>query len=174
MNIIAGLKGNDLLIGGRDDDTLVGDGGIDDGGALATPIIGDDVLLGADGNDTLFGGQGDDALIGGRGVDSLSGGEGADVFIFLSKTSSPNDAFGHFDTIHDFTRSEGDLIDLSHLRVKGDNDLTFIGGQRFSGDAGEVRFAKDGRLLANLDGDSPADFKVIVENATLGEADLIL
>ncbi len=54
---VAGLAGNDIMMGAADSDFL-------DGG---------------DGDDQLFGGDGNDHLSGGRGADSLSGGDGEDT-----------------------------------------------------------------------------------------------
>jgi Ca2+-binding RTX toxin-like protein len=63
-----GESGDDLLIGGRDGETLLGGDG-------------DDVLLGGDGADALGGGAGDDLLLGGSGRDALDGGPGRDLEI---------------------------------------------------------------------------------------------
>ncbi len=60
--------GNDVIIGGAENDTLGGESG-------------DDILRGAASDDTLRGGSGRDRLIGGRGDDFLHGGSGADRLI---------------------------------------------------------------------------------------------
>ena len=67
---------------------LAGDDVIDATGVAATAalltLVGgddDDVLLGGAGNDTLLGGAGDDVLIGGPGTDTLDGGAGDNVTI---------------------------------------------------------------------------------------------
>ena len=78
-----GTRGDDLFIGGpeddefdgrRGDDTLIGNGGDDDlkGGR------GDDLIEGNEGDDELDGGRGDDTLNGGAGYDELEGGRGDD------------------------------------------------------------------------------------------------
>jgi Ca2+-binding RTX toxin-like protein len=96
---IARLVGNQLandIQGGAVSDNL-------DGGA------GNDVLHGGAGNDFLTGGAGDDVIIGGTGADELTGGAGADRFVFDSATSTGQDL------LHDFTRAEGDKLDVSQL-----------------------------------------------------------
>ncbi|HEY7115220.1 MAG TPA: PKD domain-containing protein [Tepidisphaeraceae bacterium] len=83
---VFGGNGNDVIVGGKNDATLHGEGGCDHlfGGA------GHNLLDGGDGNDflhvgernhnsaTLLGGAGDDVLIGGGGNDLLDGGAGHD------------------------------------------------------------------------------------------------
>ena len=69
-----------------------------------------DILYGGDGDDTLFGLFGDDKLYGEAGADSLTGGEGSDSFIFERDT-----VFDGIDTIEDFSRAEGDIIDISDV-----------------------------------------------------------
>jgi hypothetical protein len=75
-------------------------------------------LLGLDGDDTLTGlnslvetlagGRGNDTLVGLGGADTLSGGSGADHFKYVAVT----DGGGTGDHILDFSRAEGDSIDL--------------------------------------------------------------
>lgn len=103
---LEGQDGNDRLYGGGDNDTLDGGTGNDllDGG------IGNDSLLGGEGNDTVMGGAGNDTLKGGAGADTLNGGAGADVFVIESLGDAG-------DTITDFKRSEGDVLDLTRLLV---------------------------------------------------------
>ena len=62
---VFGNSGNDILIGWRKDDFLVGGGD-------------NDILLGQRGDDTIEGGLGSDLLIGGRGEDAFV--FGADIF----------------------------------------------------------------------------------------------
>ncbi|VIO77438.1 calcium-binding protein [Bradyrhizobium ivorense] len=69
---------------------------------------GNDTVIGGTGNDLLYGGAGNDTLTGGLGGDELTGGSGADHFVF----TTANDAV---DLIHDFSRAEGDKIDVSQL-----------------------------------------------------------
>ncbi|MCW5751944.1 MAG: hypothetical protein KIT81_12420 [Alphaproteobacteria bacterium] len=68
-------------------------------------------IFGADGNDTLIGGYANDTLLDGGGADRLTGGRGADVFV-LSRD-------GELDTIVDFSRAQGDRIDIRALVAGG-------------------------------------------------------
>jgi Ca2+-binding RTX toxin-like protein len=72
-----GTGGDDLLVGGRGTDLLIGRAGNDTlfGGQ------GNDYLNGGDGNDRLFGGQGRDILVTGAGNDVADGGQGNDLII---------------------------------------------------------------------------------------------
>ncbi|HEY0625309.1 MAG TPA: calcium-binding protein [Allosphingosinicella sp.] len=85
-NVITGGVGSDYLIGG----------------------LGSDTLQGGAGGDILDGGAGYDVLIGGAGGDEMTGGEFADMFV----TSVYGDGV---DMIHDFSRAEGDGIDVRAL-----------------------------------------------------------
>ncbi|MEO0911750.1 MAG: calcium-binding protein [Pseudomonadota bacterium] len=123
--------GDDLVIAGSDNDTLLGQNGIDElrGGAGDDTLRGgndDDTLLGQAGDDFLAGGGGDDKLLdgagddrlsgfggedllnGGRGDDGLTGGAGADIFEFFRSAGN--------DTIWDFQNGV-DRIDLTAFNV---------------------------------------------------------
>jgi Ca2+-binding RTX toxin-like protein len=71
-----GLGGRPAFIdGGRGNDTLVSEDGID----VVNGGLGNDSLFGREGNDRLSGGPGDDILVGtGGGIDILNGGPGND------------------------------------------------------------------------------------------------
>ena len=108
-----GGAGNDMI-------TLSGNGHEAFGEAGSDSIYGDvgvDVFDGGDGNDTLFGYEGDDHLIGGAGGadDFAVLGGGADTFIFRQ-----NDGY---DTINDFSTTEGDVIELDGLGVSSFSEL---------------------------------------------------
>ena len=80
---VAGLEGDDTILGGAGDDTLSGNGGADEivGNAGADEIFGgqgNDSLAGGDDDDTLEGGTGDDLLRGQTGNDLGDGGDGDD------------------------------------------------------------------------------------------------
>jgi len=136
-----------------------------------------DVLKGADGNDTIYGGNGgdnlygnsgNDKLIGGLGNDRLEGDSGADTFIFQTVKDSVVGA--NRDVIVDFTRSQGDKVDVSGI----DPDFDFIGNHAFSGTAGELQF-KNHILSGDVDGDGKADFQVAINNmTTMHSSDFIL
>lgn len=78
VSFSAGVGGDDIIDGGKGDDTIYAGGGDDDveGGK------GDDELYGQAGDDTLEGGSGKDTLVGGAGDDVLEGGKNADTFVF--------------------------------------------------------------------------------------------
>lgn len=155
-----GHEGNDLLFGGLGDDTLSGHGGDDQlhGGD------GDDWLDGGSDKDTLAGGEGSDVLVGGWGRDTASGGAGADVFLFGEGHTGRVEQTA--DLITDFSRADGDVIDLSAIDANNattsDDAFTFIGTAAFSGTAGELRFyySTGGHtfLAGDTDGDGSADF----------------
>jgi serralysin len=111
-----GLGGGDLMFGGGGDDLLEGDS--PPPAVLITGPVGDP------GADTLFGGAGDDTLSGGGGADLLFGGAGADVFRF----HAPNNAGFGAGVVTDFSRAEGDRIDLSTI---DDTDPSAPGEQGF-------------------------------------------
>ena len=167
---IVGTRYGDFLSGNAGNDVLHGRGGNDalSGGA------GNDRLSGGAGADRLSGGAGADRLAGDAGRDVLTGGSGSDTFIFRAKGDSSAGAAR--DRITDFSRAEGDRIDLSAFdandRVAGVQDFAFVGARAFSGKAGELRLA-NGILAADTNGDRIADFEVAV-NAPLGAGDLIL
>ncbi|WP_292928935.1 FG-GAP-like repeat-containing protein [Novosphingobium sp. PASSN1] len=85
------------------------------GNALANTLNGNDganTLKGLLGDDILKGGGGNDKLFGGDGKDTLSGGTGQDSFVFNTAPTSR-------DTITDFSRADGDKIQLSKAVFKG-------------------------------------------------------
>ncbi|OJF95166.1 calcium-binding protein [Pararhizobium antarcticum] len=134
------MAGNDLISGTSKGDTLLGGGG-------------SDVLKGNAGNDKLFGGA---------GADDLFGGTGADRFSFSSLSDSTSVAR---DSVFDFSRSEGDKIDLSAIdankNASGNQAFKFIASEKFHGKAGELRFEKkasDTYVYVDVNGDKKVDF----------------
>ena len=131
---IDGQGGDDVLIGGA----------------------GKDHLMGGAGNDTLIGGAGNDTLIGGAGSDTLTGGTGADTFEYLFMTDQG-------DTITDFSKSDGDKLDLSGL-------LTSIGAlssAAFTG--GYVQFVNSGadtKVMIDQDGSADTSSAVLMVTLT--------
>ncbi|WP_435201527.1 calcium-binding protein [Qipengyuania sp. 902] len=178
---IDGGVGMDTIRGGEGRDTISGAGGDDyiDGGSWADVLFGDagaDLLYGGTGNDSLDGGSGaddlfgeggNDTLTGGFGVDTLTGGTGGDTFVFASLGHSSSSA-GAADTITDFSKAQGDIIDLSAIdanaNVGGNQGFAFVGQAAFSGTAGELRYEYDGGgdtlLLLDVDGDGSSDMTV--------------
>ena len=90
--------GNDIIDGGDGNDVIYGQEG-------------NDTLYGGLGNDLLVGGSGNDILVGGFGNDILTGGDGADTFV----TAVDNDL------IVDYSKGEGDILDLSHIYQSGNH-----------------------------------------------------
>jgi len=72
---IDGGKGNDVIFGGKGDDTITGGRGKD----VVFGGKGDDTIKGGRGRDVVFGGKGDDTIQGGRGRDVIFGGKGDDT-----------------------------------------------------------------------------------------------
>ncbi len=122
---------------------------------------------GANGRDTLDGGSGADILVGGGSADVLVGGLGGDTFRF----DHINDlGVGHCDVIRDFSRTEGDRIDLRGIDANG----LLSGNQAFTLATTEAQkqmagrywlseIGTDGRqsVFVNVDGGA-ADGQVIV------------
>lgn len=139
---------------------------------------GDDTLVGMTGADTLLGGVGDDVLTGNGGSDRLTGGGGADRFNF----DKAYPLSGGVDTITDFSRSEGDRINVHSIDANslttGGDDFTFIGVQAFHGAPGELRYVVSGGVATvqgDLNGDAVADFSIrLVGVSTLSAADFLL
>lgn len=126
------------------------------GNAAANVVNGNEqknTLSGLGGNDLLQGRGGNDILIGGAGTDTMVGGTGADYFDFNSLSES---AVGPTrDVISDFSRAQGDKIDLSTIdaisSITGNQAFTFITGPVFTGE-GQVRFDA-GIIYINKDAD---------------------
>jgi Ca2+-binding RTX toxin-like protein len=120
-----GNVGNDILVGGGANDTLLGFAGKDnlsggegndqlDGGAAPDVLTGGngaDNIAGGHGLDIIDGGAGADTITGGKGRDSLTGGTEADVFlgddkVWELKDLSPEDSYtfnlNPIDIIDDF------------------------------------------------------------------------
>ncbi len=121
--------------------------------------------------ENAIGGAGDDIITGNDAENRLAGGSGADTFVYTGLGSSTVESP---DRILDFSRSEGDKIDLSGLAIT----LSFIGTQPFSADPGQVRYRHDQRetgILVDADGDMDAEFAVYLDGVhELGNADFLL
>jgi Ca2+-binding RTX toxin-like protein len=133
-NFLVGLGGHDLLQGHGGADSMLGG-------------TGNDTLQGMDGDDKLFGEYDPDTLIGGMGRDELYGGASADVFIWAS-TDETGPMSDIADVIWDFSRTEGDRIDLglidADVYAAGDQAFRFIGMDAFSGTPGEINYYHSG------------------------------
>jgi serralysin len=167
VNVFSGEGGNDrLLLGGANDRGLGG--------------VGNDTILGEQGNDALIGGAGADSLMGGAGKDRRTGDGGGDRFVF-GKASESTLALAGRDTITDFSRGQGDKINLAGIDARsgaGNQAFDFIGTARFTGDKGDLRYVKAGAnvlVQGDINGDRKADFAILVEDmASLRAGDFIL
>ncbi|MET0376003.1 MAG: hypothetical protein ABW128_17320 [Rhizorhabdus sp.] len=114
---------------------------------------------GSAGAEWIEGLSGGDRLVGHRGADLLTGGTGADTFVYLTRNDSGVTPATE-DWITDFSRAEGDRIDLSALSPL--RPLAFVGTATFSG-AGQVRFRYDGGATlveVNVAGGATADMVI--------------
>ena len=142
-------------------------------------------LRGEAGNDSLDGKAGNDLLDGGAGRDLLTGGSGADRFRFATAGG-----FGtaQADRIIDFSRSEGDRIELSRSAfglsagaavsfqaVNSDADLS----RALSSSTLLIQDLRDGSLLFNQNGTAAGAgqggvFALVSQGLTLQAGDLAL
>ena len=118
----------------------------------------------------LKGGKAIDHIAGGKGADVLTGGGDADLFIFRKGDTGRTKKSA--DLITDFTAKQGDKIDLhlwdANSNRRGTQDFEFIGKQKFSKDAGELRYEKSGKetlLTGDTNGDGKADFLIRFKGA---------
>jgi Ca2+-binding RTX toxin-like protein len=163
-NFMNGFGGNDVLSG----------------------LGGNDFLVGGDGIDRLLGGNGDDTLRGGLGRDGLTGGAGADKFQFFSTAESPSSPapFSTEDLIFDFSRAQGDKIDLHFIdadttNAPGTNDTFIFDGFEGNPDKGHVGvfLSLDGETIfvqGNTDDDAflEIQFRVLGPDVPLNTATL--
>jgi serralysin len=165
---------------------------------LLTGGAGDDVLSGFGGDDILMGGGGNDRLTGGAGLDILLGGGGNDVFAFDAASFPSRDSLS-IDFIGDYGR--GDLFDFSALDADStlDGDQAFSLVSSWTGAAGQLMvssyssaFSAIGALggvdlgaygwslwggasiVSGEDGDSSADFAVLVNGGSLSTGGWLL
>jgi Ca2+-binding RTX toxin-like protein len=133
-------------------------------------------LNGGLGNDALSGRAGNDILIGGLGKDFLQGVAGADRFDFNSKSETVRGT--NRDTIFDFSRGQGDKIDLRDIDADtsanpGNDAFKFIGTAAFKGGGGELR-CSGGIIQGDTNGDKVADFEIKVNLSTMQQGDFLL
>jgi Ca2+-binding RTX toxin-like protein len=142
----------DTVSGYAGNDTILGNGG-------------GDVLYGDHGNDSINGGSGNDTLVGGTGKDTQTGGTGRDYFD-LDKTTESGITFSTRDVIQDFSKSQGDKIDLRTIDAKtggGSNDaFSFTGTAPVEGAGNGKLWYSNGVLLGSVDNDAAAEFSIQV------------
>lgn len=118
--------------------------------------------------DKIIGTSKDDIIIGGGAADRLTGGKGKDRFVYNTINDSRPGSRNR-DTITDFNGGEGDQIDLQKIdgnpKVKGNQNLRFIGSKAFGGKEGEVRFA-GGVLQIDNNLDRKADMEIALTGVT--------
>lgn len=197
-NEFRGLSGKDSYDGGKGSDTVnfqfwedLGQKGIvvdlrkakdnilDDGFGNKETAKNIENITGSEFNDSItlgkadgwaWGHLGDDRLTAGSGKNWLGGDKGADTFIFLSASHS---TAAKTDTIEDFSRKDGDRIDVSKVA-----DFDFIGKAKFSGGGAELNYQVKGNetfLYGDTNGDKKVDFVVKLDGKfTLVEGDFIL
>ncbi|WP_426955018.1 beta strand repeat-containing protein [Muricoccus radiodurans] len=192
-NQLDGGDGNDFLRGGFGADVLIGGAGTDtasyltsnsaagervylsSGQGFGTEAEGDrligienldgsnstDLLVGDGGRNVLVGNRGNDTLVGAGGEDVLVGGSGSDRFTYLTLADS---APGVVDLVADFSRGEGDVIDLSVLT--GGRGYSFVGDAAFTGASPQIHALAlgAGRFLVETDaGGGGADLRLVVQ-----------
>lgn len=153
---IYGTSGADRLTGTTGTDLIKGSSG-------------DDTLSGGAGADTLYGGRGKDVLTGGDGADLLYGGSDIDRFVYAGLPGQQSTAAAA-DRIADFSRTDGDHIDLSGLQLTGTGAPAAL---RWGGSAplawgawtANASGAADQQLLVDTTGDARPDLSVLVSNA---------
>jgi len=146
---IRGLTGNDTLEGGSGSDSLFGD---TDGDLISGGADGD-LLFGGGGNDSFNGGLGDDTLDGGQDNDTLNGGEGDDLLLGRVGADAIDGEAGN-DTV------QGDK-GLDTLSGGGDDDLLLGGAapdRLFGGKGDDSLFGgrDDDSLFGDVGNDSLA------------------
>ncbi|MCB8822637.1 calcium-binding protein [Microvirga rosea] len=153
-DLVLGTSNNDQLAGSDSNDIIIGHSGND----LMYGSAGQDFMLGGAGSDTLNGGLGGDIFFGGKGADTFVWDGIADIDIWRNST----------DIIKDFSRKEGDLIDLHLLDAStvrsGNQAFTFIGAENFSA-PGQIRYIHKGNdtyLLLNTDKDSSPEGVIVL------------
>lgn len=168
VNHILGMAGNDLIYGDYGNDGLFGH----DGNDTIHGRGGNDELTGDAGNDVLMGEEGNDAIQGGTGRDTMSGGSGQDTFVFRSLQDSGNSA-SNCDVITDFSRAQGDHIDISALSrsIEGSNKGFDFVETRPAIMRGEVSYDYHPELggcmvYVNTNLERTPDFAILVQGVT--------
>ena len=164
--------GHDTILAGSSADTVYGEGGND---SIAGEG-GNDLLSGGDGKDTLSGGDGNDTLMGGAGADAIDGGAGDDRILYNAASDSSGNKL---DTINAFVSglnySSGDKIDIT--AVAGPNEIHWTGTAPSLPTAYSAWYqpvAGGVKLMVDSSGDGAADLQVFVQGAgSLKHSDIL-
>lgn len=123
-------------------------------------------VQGSGGNDHLSGNDQANLLVGAQGTDILTGRGGADKFAYITTFESTAAAS---DRIIDFSRSQGDKIDLAAIDanelVVGDQAFRFIGTGEFTA-VGQLRcYQQDGDTVieVNTRDDPGAEMRIVLD-----------
>lgn len=118
----------------------------------------------------LHGADSGQAMFGNAGLNTFEGNGGADSFVFEKGTTGKTQKKA--DTVADFSQADGDIIDLSpwdaNAKKGGNQAFDFIGGEKFHGKAGELRYVIDGNdtwIQADTNGDRKADLTIHLDGA---------
>jgi Ca2+-binding RTX toxin-like protein len=129
-----------------------------------TGTAGADTIQGKGGIDVIHGGAGNDVLIGGADRDWMTGEGGDDRYVYASTSESRTgvdcDVIWGFDNGND--RIDLSKVDANSL-VSGVQAFKWVGGNAFTGQAGELRSSFDGadmHVLGDSNGDKVADFEI--------------
>jgi Ca2+-binding RTX toxin-like protein len=200
-NTLAGWSGDDLLRGGAGVDRLDGGAGSDSasyytgtvgvtvnlttgnglgGDAQGDTYVGIENVNGSTAADQITGNTLANVLNGWAGQDVLTGGTGADRFVLTAVTDS---RVGTADRVTDFSRTQGDRIDLSAIDANtgaaGNQAFIFIGSGLYTGVAGQLRTAVTSpgitTIAGDLNGDGLSDFQIQLNGTTaLVASDFVL
>lgn len=130
---------------------------------------GNDTLIGNAGNDVLYGESNNDILRGGSGKDTLYGGTGIDYFDFDKITESGINSTTR-DVIKDFSKSQGDKIDLRTIDAKAgftlNDTFSFLSSAPTNNSPSQSSNGKvwysSGVLYGSTDTDKAAEFSIQV------------
>jgi Ca2+-binding RTX toxin-like protein len=132
---------------------------------------------GNDQNNYIAGNSGANVIFGGLGYDYLVGGAGPDEFVWTDEDQTGRLINDFVDTIGDFSKAQGDKIDLSafdtNTATPADDAFTFIGTADFDA-PGQIRYREISTgyaILINTVGTYNQEMVIKVISASAPEAD---